>query len=305
MVNEEGAKAVVAQSTEPVVVLDSERRVVAANHAATTALGGLEAGRRLGEEQTAAHPDLLVLYLESPPELPAYQELRQGFTAAVSHELRTPLARLLVLLESATLPGADVDELMEQARQEVEQARELIDDVLFLGELETGREVVSLGRTQAKPVVEEVVASFSERANHAEVGLEVQADGRVEVPLRPRMLRVVVENLLANAIRYAGPGTTCTIELTNPADGPVLTISDNGKGVDGADLPRLFERFYRGDQARTTPRDRARAGDREARHHVGRRRSGGYERAGPRPRDPRTVSPHMTDLVTVCYLPGQ
>ena len=239
-------------SPEPMVVLDSERRVVAANRRAAQALGVLEPGRRLGEEQTSAHPDVLVLFLESPPELPAYQELRQGFTAAVSHELRTPLARLLVLLESATLPGADVDELMEQARQEVEQARELIDDVLFLGELETGRVVVSLGRTRAKTIVEEVVASFRERANHAEISLEVRADGRVEVPLRPRMLRVVVENLLANAIRYAGPGTTCTVELTNPADGPVLTVSDDGKGVGPADLPRLFERFYRGDQARTS-----------------------------------------------------
>lgn len=252
MVNEDRARAVVSRSSEPTVVLDSERRVVAANHSAAAAVGGLEPGRRLGEEQTAAHPSLLVLYLESPPELPAYQELRQGFTAAVSHELRTPLARLLVLLESATLPGADVDELMDQARQEVEQARELIDDVLFLGELETGREVVSLGQTQAKPIVEEVVASFRERANHAEVKLEVRADGRVSLPLRPRMLRVVVENLLANAIRYAGPGTTCTVEVTNPAGGPVLAVSDNGKGVDAADLPRLFERFYRGDQARTS-----------------------------------------------------
>lgn len=234
------------------MILDSERRVVAASEAAASALRGAEPGRRLGEEQTAAHPDLLVLFVESPPELPAYQELRAGFTAAVSHELRTPLARLLVLLESATLPGSDVDELMEQARQEVEQARELIDDVLFLGELETGREVVSLGRTQAKPIVEEVVASFAERANHAQVSLEIRADGRIELPLRPRMLRVVVENLLANAIRYAGQGSTCLIEVSGPADGPVLAVSDDGKGVDDIDLPRLFERFYRGDQARTS-----------------------------------------------------
>ncbi len=252
MVNEKRVRAVVANSSEPVVVLDSERRVVAANRQAAQAVGGLEPGRRLGEEQAAAHPGLLVLFLESPPELSAYQELRQGFTAAVSHELRTPLARLLVLLESATLPGADVEELTEQARQEVEQARELIDDVLFLGELETGREVVSLGHTRGKTIVEEVVASFRERANHAEVALEVRADGRVDLPLRPRMLRVVVENLLANALRYAGPGSTCTVELTNPAEGPMLTVSDNGKGVGPADLPRLFERFYRGDQARTS-----------------------------------------------------
>src|SRR5207245_411478 len=180
---------------EPIVVLDSERRIVAASEAAESLLGAVERGRRLPEELAAAHPGVLVLFLESAPELPAYQELRAGFTAAVSHELRTPLARLLVLLESATLPGSDVGELMEQARQEVEQARELIDDVLFLGELETGREVVSLGRTLAQPIVEEVVASLSERADHAQVALEVHVDGRVELPLRPRMLRVVLANL--------------------------------------------------------------------------------------------------------------
>jgi two-component system, OmpR family, phosphate regulon sensor histidine kinase PhoR len=252
VVNEELAKAVVEGCDSPLVILDSERRVVAVNDAAVSALGVVDPGRRLGEEQTGAHPDLLVLYLESAPELPAYQELRAGFTAAVSHELRTPLARLLVLLESATLPGSDVGELMEQARQEVEQARELIDDVLFLGELETGREVVSLGRTLARPVVEEVVSSFEERADHAQVTFEVQADPGVALPLRPRMLRVVVENLLANSIRYAGRGSTCVVEVSESDGESVIGVSDDGKGVGAADLPRLFERFYRGDQARTS-----------------------------------------------------
>jgi len=252
VVNEQLAKAVVASCDEPIVVLDSERRMVAASSAAASALGSATAGRRLDEELTEAHPEVLVLFLESPPELPAYQELRAGFTAAVSHELRTPLARLLALLEGAALPGSDIGEVIEQARQEVQQAGELIDDVLFLGELETGREVVSLGRTRALPIVEEVAASLSERANHAQVTIEVRADDRVELPLRPRMLRVVVENLLANAIRYAGQGTTCTVELSGSAAGALLAVSDDGKGVEPPDLPRLFERFYRGDQARTS-----------------------------------------------------
>ena len=250
--NEERARAVAGSCEEPVVVLDSERRVVAASDSAARALGGVEPGRRLGEELAEAHPEVLVLFIESPPELPAYQELRAGFTAAVSHELRTPLARLLVLLETAALPGSDVGELTDQARQEVEQARELIDDVLFLGELETGREVVALGSTRAQPIVEDVVASFEERANHAQVALEIRVDERVELPLRPRMLRVVLENLLANAIRYAGQGSTCFVEVSESTEGALLAVSDDGKGVEGADLPRLFERFYRGDQARTS-----------------------------------------------------
>ena len=254
MVNEDAgrARALVESLGEPVVLLDSERRLVAASPAALAALGDGTPGRRLGEEALAVEPRPLVLFLAALPELSAYQELRAGFTAAVSHELRTPLARLLVLLESTTLPGADVDELIEQARQEIQQARDLIDDVLFLGELETGREVVSLGHTRARPVVEEVVAALADRAEHAEVRVVVAAGGAVELPLRPRMLRVVVENLVANAIRYAGPGSTATVTVAQGATGSLLAVADDGAGVREADLPRLFERFYRTDQARSS-----------------------------------------------------
>jgi signal transduction histidine kinase len=253
-VNEEAerARALVEGMAEPVVVLDSERRLVAASPSAAAALGGPAAGRRVTEDALTVEPRPLVLYLAAVPELSAYQELRVGFTAAVSHELRTPLARLLILLESATLPGADVDALVEQARQEIQQTRDLIDDVLFLGELETGREVVSLGRTHALPVIEEVVRSLADRAEHAEVRLAVDGSPDTELPLRPRMIRVVVENLIANAIRYAGPGTTCTVSLAREADAVTLRVADDGAGVDESDLSRLFERFYRSDQARSS-----------------------------------------------------
>ena len=68
----------------------------------------------------------------------SFDELRTGFTAAVSHELRTPLARILALLDSTDLPGADVHALIDQARAEVENAGTLIDEILFLSELESG-----------------------------------------------------------------------------------------------------------------------------------------------------------------------
>src|SRR5213076_2014802 len=197
------ARALVEAAGEPVVVLDSDRRLLAASRTAAAALGDATPGRRLGEDALAVEPRPLVLFLAALPQLSAYQELRAGFTAAVSHELRTPLARMLVLIESAALPGAHVDDLLEQARQEVEQARELIDDVLFLGELETGREVVSLGTTRARPIVDEVVVAQAGRAANAEVRLVVRGPGDVELPVRPRMLRVIVENLVQNAIRYA------------------------------------------------------------------------------------------------------
>jgi signal transduction histidine kinase len=248
----ERARALGESADEPVVVLDSERRLVAASAAAAELLGEAAPGRRLSEEALAARPEVLVLFFDSVPELSAYQELRAGFTAAVSHELRTPLARLLVLLESATLPGADVDELVEQAQQEVQQARELIDDVLFLGELEAGREVVSLGATPAGPVVREALEELAARAERAQVDLQATVGPEIALPLRPRMLRVVLENLVANSIRYAGPGTRCTVTVSDLGTGPTLVVADDGKGVSAADVPRLFERFYRADQARSS-----------------------------------------------------
>jgi signal transduction histidine kinase len=234
VVNESRVRALVEALDEPVLVLDSERRLVAASPAAAATLGELAPGRRVGE----AVGDALVLFVGALPEL--------------SHELRTPLARLLVLLESASLPGSDVDELLEQAQQEVQQARDLIDDVLFLGELETGREVVSLGRTRALPIARETVAAFADRAAHAEVRLEVSGGEGVDLPLRPRMLRVVVENLVANAVRYAGPGSTFRVTVSRSGSSSLLIASDNGVGVEPEELGRLFERFYRADTARSS-----------------------------------------------------
>jgi two-component system, OmpR family, phosphate regulon sensor histidine kinase PhoR len=182
-----------------------------------------------------------------------YRELRVGFTAAVSHELRTPLARLLALIEGASLPGSDPATTLAQMRAEVELMDELIDDVLFLSELETGREVVSLGSTEAAPLLREIVSELDERSERAGVGLEVEIeDESLELPLRARMLRIVIQNLAENALRHAGEGATCVLGLRRENGDHILSVRDDGVGVAVDDLPRLFERFYRGDQARTS-----------------------------------------------------
>jgi signal transduction histidine kinase len=258
----ERARIVVEESREMVLVLDADNRVIAASKRAREGLDGIAEGRAVPSELLrgdSRHEPLLVpyevdgrresvLYLSAPGELAAYEELRAGFTASVSHELRTPLARLLALLETAALPGEATAPLVEQARNEVEHIRELIDDVLFLSELETGRAVVALAPTAARPVVERVLDDLRDTAERAGVALRAEGDEDAELPLRPRMLEVVVENLARNAIRYAGPDTTFTVTL----GAGTLVVSDDGTGVADEDLPRLFERFFRGDRVRET-----------------------------------------------------
>jgi len=181
-----------------------------------------------------------------------YEGLRVGFTAAVSHELRTPLARLLSLLDTAKLPGVDVQELIEEACAEVIEMTQLVDDILFLSELEQGREVVALGFTELAPHVRELYDESRERALRAELTLEIDVPDGLVVPLRPRMLQVVLGNLLDNALRYAGRGATFRTSAHQDGDTVLLEVSDDGAGVDPSDVPRLFERFFRSDRSRTT-----------------------------------------------------
>jgi signal transduction histidine kinase len=182
----------------------------------------------------------------------SFDELRTGFTAAVSHELRTPLARILALLDTAELKDADVPMLLDQARAEVEHAGALIDEILFLSELESGKEIVSLGRTNALPILEQVVAEHQEAAARAGVTLRAEGDPSIDLPLRPRMLRIVAENLTENAVRYAGHGATFTLSIAAEPAGAVLCAADDGAGVGETEVARLFERFWRADAARAS-----------------------------------------------------
>jgi two-component system, OmpR family, phosphate regulon sensor histidine kinase PhoR len=259
-------RALVEESREAVVVLDDDDRVLLASRRARQAMDGVIEGEYFpsdiltGERgviplvvpyEVGGHRERLV-YLSRAGDLAAYEELRAGFTAAVSHELRTPLARLLTLLETTTLPGEDVPALVEQARGEIDQITELIDEVLFLSELESGARVVALGPSPVQPVLAEAVEELEERAARAGVELRVECPDDVELAVRPRMLRVIARNLAENAIRYAGPGATFTLSVERTGDTVTLVGRDNGIGIEESEVPRLFERFYRSDRARAS-----------------------------------------------------
>lgn len=260
-------RTLVEESRESVVVIDDADRVLLASRRARQAIDGLREGEPLPADLLTGERGVIpfvvsysvdgrrerLVYLSREGDLAAYEELRSGFTAAVSHELRTPLARLLTMLETATLPGEDVSALLEGAAGEVAQITELIDEVLFLSELESGARVVALGAAPVRPVLGETLDELQERADRAGVELRLECDPEIELAIRPRMLRVVARNLAENAIRYAGPGATFTLAVERePGGSVVLAGRDDGIGVEESELPRLFERFYRADRARAS-----------------------------------------------------
>ncbi len=259
-------RTLVEESREAVVVLDERDVVLLASRRARQSVEGLREGAPLPAGVLSGARGLVpfvvpydvdgrrerLVYLSREGDLAAYEELRSGFTAAVSHELRTPLARLLSLLETAALPGEDVAELVAQARGEVEQVRELIDEVLFLSELESGARVVSLGAVPVLPELQRVVEELGERAARAGVALRAEGDPALRLALRPRMLRVLAENLTENAIRHAGPGASFRLAVERDGEAIVVRGADDGVGVAASELGRLFERFFRADRARAT-----------------------------------------------------
>lgn len=259
-------RVLLEESREAVVVLDADDVVIGASRRARQSIDGLREGERLPEGLLSGDAGIVPLvvpydvngrrerlvYLSRTGDLTAYEELRSGFTAAVSHELRTPLARLMAILDTATLPGEDVMHLVDRARVEVEQVVELIDEVLFLSELESGSRVVSLGAVPVRPELEAVADDLSDMAARAGVDVIVEGDGSLELEIRPRMLRVVAQNLAENAIRYAGPGSTFTLVVEQTNEGIVVRGTDDGMGVAEPDVARLFERFYRADRSRAS-----------------------------------------------------
>ncbi len=259
-------RTLVEESREAVIVLDDADVVLLASRRARQSIEGIIEGERVPDGLLSGDLGIVplivpyeaggwrerIVYLSEVGDMAAYEELRTGFTAAVSHELRTPLARLLSLLEMATLPGEDIHALVERARNEVESASELIDEVLFLSELESGGRVVSLGPVPVRPELDAAVTELEERASRADVNLSVEGDEGIELEMRPRMLRVIGQNLAENAIRYAGPGASFTLAIEREGNNVVLRGTDDGVGVNEEELARLFERFYRADHARAS-----------------------------------------------------
>lgn len=249
-----------------VVLLDADDRVIHASRRARETYPDLAEGRRLpGPIRDGRRPTEILevpltvgdrterlVYIGRPGDMHAYEELRAGFTAAVSHELRTPLARLLALIESIELPDADVGELIDHARGQISQMGELIDDVLFLGELETGHAVVGLGSSRVLPIFREVADESLHRTDAAGITVSVTGDEDVEIAVRPRMVRVLAHNFIENAIRYAGSDCTLELDVRRRRGWVQVRARDTGVGVAPESLPRLFERFYRADPARAS-----------------------------------------------------
>ncbi len=202
-----------------------------------------------------------VLVLHDVTELRRLEVIRRDFVANVSHELRTPLTAIKGYAE--TLLGSAGDDRDTARRflaiidRHSERLGRLIDDLLTLSDLELGRTPMRLSPVAVASAVDDVLQIFADPVARAGVRVEAQiAPGLPPVQADGDRLRQVLINLIDNAVKYTAAGGHVLVRAM-PAAGDEqagmveITIEDSGIGIPAQDLPRLTERFFRVDKARS------------------------------------------------------
>lgn len=185
------------------------------------------------------------------------ENVRKDFVANVSHELRTPLAVIKGYVETLvdahdTMPLADRDKFLKTIQRHAERLNSLLEDLLVLSRLESAQPGLARERVDLARLLADALEDFRARPEAAEHRLALAVDEAVPPILAdPLKLGQVVDNLVSNALKYTPPGSRIEITARIPeADTVELAVRDDGPGIPEADLPHIFERFYRVEKGR-------------------------------------------------------
>ena len=182
------------------------------------------------------------------------ETLRRRFVSDASHELKTPLAAIILLtdsiLQTDNMDMETVRDFVTDIGSEAERLSRITEDLLRLTRLDSNQvdppEVVEVA-----PVLEQVMRMMSLLAQEKGTELTCQTGGDCRVLATKGEVHQVIYNLTDNAVKYSGSHGSVRVELRRDGNDVVLTVADNGPGIPEEDLPRVFERFYRVDKARS------------------------------------------------------
>jgi two-component system phosphate regulon sensor histidine kinase PhoR len=197
----------------------------------------------------------VVTVLHDISEVERVEKTRRDFIANVSHELRTPLTSIRgyaeTLLESDGVLNAGARDFLEIIRRNAERMGRLTEDLLVLARVESGEEKLDLRPQMVRHLLAEAASSLQESARAANVELAVEEVPDWSVMADGYAVHQVFANLISNAVRYAANGKKIVVGAQEKPDGIEFFVRDFGPGIASEHLPRIFERFYRVDKARS------------------------------------------------------
>jgi two-component system, OmpR family, phosphate regulon sensor histidine kinase PhoR len=214
------------------------------------------AGRRSFSVNAEPLPDGgVVSVLHDISEVERVEKTRRDFIANVSHELRTPLTSISgyteTLLESDGMLTDSAREFLTVIRRNAERMGRLTEDLLVLARVESGEDKLDLHAQPARQLLTEAVSSLQEDARAAEVELVAEDIPDWSVMADSYAVHQVFGNLISNALRYAQSGKKIMLGAEERNNGIEFFVRDFGPGIASEHLPRIFERFYRVDKARS------------------------------------------------------
>jgi signal transduction histidine kinase len=238
----------------PPILREMVKAVTGPGDLRTIEFGRDEPTRWLRATATGAGTDgSVLLVLTDITETRRIEAVRRDFVANASHELKTPAASIQAAAETlvsvADRDPAAAPRFAAQLEREAMRLSRIVADLLDLSRLESGSDLGERVRLDA--LMREEVERFDERAREVGVAIETSVNEPASVLGSARDLSLMARNLIDNAIRYTSPEGQISIRVQPGDELVVLTVADNGMGIPSRDIPRVFERFYRVDRARS------------------------------------------------------
>ncbi|QPJ62348.1 MAG: PAS domain-containing protein [Candidatus Nitronauta litoralis] len=185
------------------------------------------------------------------------ETMRRDFVANVSHELKTPITSIKgfveTLLDGALESPEDTRRFLGIVSKQAERLNAIIEDLLSLSRIEQDSETREIVKQdcQLREVLENAIGDCSPKANAKDIFLNLECDTKLRAKVNPPLLEEAVVNLVDNAIKYSDSQKRVEIAAIRDNGEVVIQVKDQGRGIDTQHLPRLFERFYRVDKARS------------------------------------------------------
>jgi two-component system phosphate regulon sensor histidine kinase PhoR len=198
-----------------------------------------------------------LLLVQDLTELRGLQTMRREFVGNVSHELRTPLAGIKAIVETlqdgALQDESVAKEFLNKIENEVDTLTQMVNELIELSRIETGKVKLNEAQFNLNELIENIIGRLNPQAERKQISISAELGKDLPAVRADReRIQQVITNIMHNAIKYTPDSGKIKVKSSKTPEGVTVTFEDTGVGISQADLPHIFERFFKADKSRST-----------------------------------------------------